>query len=72
MAKKYYAVAKGRTPGIYFTWDDCKAQVEQFSGAVYKSFLTIQEAERFISARWSESSDGGGRHEGGCEPAKTR
>lgn len=48
MAKKYYAVAKGKTPGIYFTWDDCKAQVHNFPGAVYKGFMTLQEAEDFI------------------------
>lgn len=48
MAKKYYAVAVGKTPGIYFTWDDCEAQVKQFPGAVYKSFQTLEEAEAFI------------------------
>ena len=48
MAKKYYAVAVGKTPGIYYTWDDCKVQVDQFPGAVYKSFKTIAEAEEFI------------------------
>ncbi len=48
MAKKYYAVAKGKTPGIYLTWEDCKAQVEHFPGAVYKGFATIGEAESFI------------------------
>lgn len=48
MAKKYYAVAKGKTPGIYFTWDDCKAQVEGFSGAMYKGFTSLSEAENFI------------------------
>lgn len=48
MKKKYYAVAKGKTPGIYFTWDDCKVQVEHFPGAVYKSFPTLEEAEAFI------------------------
>lgn len=48
MKKKYYAVAKGRTPGIYLTWDDCKAQVDHFSGPVYKSFPTMEEAEAFI------------------------
>ena len=46
--KKYYAVAKGKIPGIYFTWDDCKNQVYQFPGAVYKGFSTIAEAEEFI------------------------
>ena len=49
MAKvKYYAVAKGKTPGIYLTWDECKAQVEHFSGAVYKSFPTREEAKEFL------------------------
>ena len=48
MAKKYYAVAKGKTPGIYLTWNDCKAQVDGFSGAVYKGFGTVQEAEEFV------------------------
>ncbi len=48
MAKKYYAVAKGKTPGIYFTWEDCKAQIEHVSGAVYKSFPSVSEAEAFI------------------------
>ena len=41
MAKKYYAVAKGKTPGIYLTWEDCKAQVDHFPGALYKGFATI-------------------------------
>ena len=49
MAKKYYAVAKGKTPGIYLTWNDCKAQVNGFSGAVYKGFATVQEAEEFVA-----------------------
>lgn len=49
MAKKYYAVAKGKTPGIYFTWEDCKVQVENFPGAVYKGFQTLAEAEEFIN-----------------------
>lgn len=48
MAKKYYAVARGKTPGIYFTWEDCKAQVEHFPGPVYKGFSNLAEAEEFI------------------------
>lgn len=48
MKQKYYAVAKGKMPGIYLTWEDCKAQVEHFPGAVYKSFQTPEEAEAFM------------------------
>lgn len=48
MAKKYYAVRVGKTPGIYFTWDDCKAMVEGYPGAKYKSFSSLAEAEAFL------------------------
>ncbi len=48
MAKnKFYAVKVGKTPGVYRTWDDCKAQVDGVSGAIYKSFSTLVEAETF-------------------------
>lgn len=49
MAGKYYAVAKGKVPGIYSTWDECKAMVDGFSGAVYKSFKTKEEAVTFLN-----------------------
>lgn len=28
MASKYYAVKKGKVPGIYLNWNDCKAMVD--------------------------------------------
>ena len=48
MASKYYAVKKGKKPGVYRTWDGCKAQTDGFSGAIFKSFKTQEEAEAFI------------------------
>ncbi len=45
MAKKYYVVWKGRETGIFTTWAQCKAQVDSFSGASFKSFPTLEEAE---------------------------
>ena len=50
MAGKYYAVRKGKTPGIYRSWDACKAMVDGYSGAQYKSFPTLNEAEAYIQA----------------------
>ena len=44
----FYAVKVGKTPGVYDTWDDCKAQVDGFSGAKYKKFGTKEEAEAFV------------------------
>lgn len=52
MAVKFYAVKMGKTPGIYNTWDDCKAQVEGFPGATYKSFKTAAEAAEYMS--WND------------------
>lgn len=49
MAKKYYAVAKGRKPGIYHTWSDCQHQVSGFSNARFKSFKNKADAVAFIS-----------------------
>ena len=46
----YYAVQKGKKPGVYSNWNDCKAQVKGFSGAVYKKFSTKAEAEAFAAA----------------------
>ena len=46
--KKFYAVRKGYKTGIFETWDECKAQVNGYKGAEYKSFPTKEEAGAFI------------------------
>lgn len=50
MAKKknYYAVKNGRKPGIYTTWADCQQEIIGFSGAVYKGFETLEEAQEYM------------------------
>ncbi len=48
MAKKIYAVKVGLNPGIYETWEECKKQVDGFSGAAYKSFKTLQDAQNYL------------------------
>ncbi len=48
MGKKFYAVKKGKIAGVYRTWDECKAQIHGVSGAIYKSFPSLEEAELFI------------------------
>lgn len=56
MAKKYYAVRVGKTPGIYQTWDACKAMVDGYPGAKYKSFTNIEEAEAFLQGNASSKT----------------
>ena len=63
MAVKYYAVAVGKKPGIYTKWDECKAMVHGFPGAVYKSFKTLEEAETFLE---SAPARGGETHAKGA------
>lgn len=46
---KFYAVKEGRKKGIFYTWDECKAQTQGFSGAVYKSFQTLSLAEEYLN-----------------------
>lgn len=56
MAKKFYAVKVGKTPGIFETWDECKKSVDGYSGAIFKSFKTKEEALAFLGAGDSNNS----------------
>lgn len=47
MAEKYYAVRTGRKTGVFMTWAECQKQVTGFSGAEFKSFSTMEEAQAF-------------------------
>ena len=53
---KYYAVKNGRKTGIFADWESCRAQVEGFSGAEYKSFAKKAEAEAYLSGKRAEFS----------------
>lgn len=55
--KKYYAVQVGRIPGIYGTWDECKAQTEGVSGAKHKTFSSLEEAERYVRGANDDALD---------------
>jgi len=46
---KFYAVKAGRVPGIYKTWAECQKQTVGYSGAIFKSFPTEQEAKNYIN-----------------------
>lgn len=49
MSHKFYAVKIGRNPGVYSSWDECKAQVSGFPNALFKSFSSCQEAESWLA-----------------------
>lgn len=48
MAKKVYAVKKGRETGVFSTWEECKQKVHGYPGARYKSFPTLKEAQDYL------------------------
>lgn len=52
---KYYAVKNGRKIGIFRSWDECKAQVDGYSGAEFKSFSKRDEAEAYITGEESSN-----------------
>jgi ribonuclease HI len=53
MAKKqFYAVRKGRQPGIYEAWfgaEGAEAQVKGVAGAEYRGFVTLEEAQAWLA-----------------------
>ncbi len=54
MAKKVYAVKRGRTTGLFMSWAECRAQIDGFAGAVYKGFMTLGEAQAWL---WGAAPD---------------
>ena len=63
MAKqKFYAVAAGRTTGIFTSWGVAEAQVKGYGGARYKSFATRDEAQKWLA-------DGGAVAKKAAKPA---
>ncbi|HET8737185.1 MAG TPA: ribonuclease H family protein [Pricia sp.] len=56
MAKKqkFYTVWKGKRPGVYDTWDDCKAAITGYKGAQYKSFSTLEAAKMAYNGNYEE------------------
>ena len=69
--QKFYAVRKGRTPGIYLTWEDCSQQVTGVAGAIYKSFETRAEAERFLAGGRGAQAAGGAQPGAPRPPIRT-
>jgi ribonuclease HI len=51
----YYVVHKGRVPGIYSSWNDCKKQVDKFDGAIFKKFSDKKDAEVFLKEGFGEN-----------------
>jgi len=49
--EKFYVVIVGRKPGIYTSWNECKKYVRKYAGAQFKSFKTLEEAEKYFKEK---------------------
>ena len=47
-AKKFYGVKKGKTTGVFLSWEECKKAVTGFPGAEYKGFATMEEVQQYL------------------------
>ena len=46
--KKVYAVRKGKTTGLFYSWNECEKAVNGYPGAEFKSFLSEEEAIKYL------------------------
>ena len=52
--KKFYVVWEGRKTGIFTTWEECKKQIEGFEDPQYKSFFSLESAEKAFKGNYSD------------------
>ena len=50
--RHYYAVKKGKNPGIYTTWADCRKEIEGYSCVKFKKFKTVNEAVAYLGEEY--------------------
>ncbi|MCI6474382.1 MAG: ribonuclease H family protein [Mucispirillum sp.] len=46
----FYAVKKGRETGIFESWAECQKQITGFSGAEFKKFKELKQAETYLTS----------------------
>lgn len=56
MKKNFYAVKCGRKTGIFSTWEECREQIDGFSGAEFKGFASYEDALCYLGSLEKEAS----------------
>ena len=46
----FYAVKNGRETGIFESWAECQKQITGFSGAEFKKFKELKQAEAYLTS----------------------
>lgn len=55
--KKFYAIRKGKKPGIYATWEEAKANIGLWKKAQFRGFETLEEAEKYMEGEQELSNE---------------
>ena len=50
---KFYVIWKGRKTGVFSSWPEAEAQVKGFTGAEFKSFESLSEAQKAFQGNYS-------------------
>lgn len=54
--QKFYAVRRGRKPGIYMNWEECEKMTTGFHGNQFKSFNSMAEAKLYMQSASTSSN----------------
>ncbi len=52
--QKYYVVWQGHKEGVFKTWKDCKEAIFNYPQAQYKSFLSLEEAQKAFNGVYAD------------------
>lgn len=52
--KKFYVVWSGHKKGVFTSWNVCKKNITNFTGAQYKSFTNKEEAETAFKGKYAD------------------
>ena len=56
MSTKFYAVARGRSVGVFRRWGEVLESTQRFSGAMFRGFTSDAEARAFVTTHAARSS----------------
>ncbi|XP_014662577.1 PREDICTED: ribonuclease H1-like [Priapulus caudatus] len=66
----FYAVGRGRNPGVYKLWSDCQKEVSKVKDASYKKFDREVDAWKFVSECTTAVTEVSAGHKNGTPPAQ--
>ena len=68
--KKVFAVKRGKTTGLFYSWAECQESVDGYPGAEFKGFSAEEEAKAYLEGKETAKIASGskGTEENTAEP----